>query len=91
MPSHYGSPKIMKSKNPGHMMIEVMKDGKKKMMKLPDPMMKPKSMLSKGQKELMSEHKEHHTKEHMNLMKKLMLKGYCFQQAHDITMKAVGK
>ena len=34
MPSHYGSPKIMKSKNPGHMIMEVMKDGKKKMMKL---------------------------------------------------------
>ena len=30
MPSHYGTPKMMKSKNPGHNMIEVMKDGKKK-------------------------------------------------------------
>jgi len=91
MPSHYGSPKIMKSKNPGHMIMEVMKDGKKKMMKLPDPMMKPKSMLSKVQKSLLDEVSPNHSKLHIDTMKKLMLMGYCFQQAHDISMKAVGK
>lgn len=91
MPSHYGTPKMMKSKNPGHNMIEVMKDGKKKMMKLPDPMMKPKSMLSKSQKSLLNEVSPNHSKLHIDTMRKLMLKGYCFQQAHDIATKAVGK
>ena len=60
-------------------------------MKLPKPMMKPRKELSKGQKELMKEHKVHHTAAHMSEMRKLMKKGYCFQQAHDITMKIIGK
>jgi hypothetical protein len=55
------------------------------------PMYKPKKALSILQKRLMKEHKKHHTKKHLEEMKKLMLKGYCFQQAHNITMKKVGK
>jgi hypothetical protein len=55
------------------------------------PLFKPKKELSKTQKELMKEHKIHHTKKHMDMMKKLMLEGYCFQQAHNLTMKKVGK
>ena len=64
---------------------------KKKVVKMPKPIMKPRKELSKGQKALMKEHKEHHTKEHMKEMTKLMKKGYCFQQSHEITMKKIGK
>jgi predicted Ser/Thr protein kinase len=55
------------------------------------PLFKPKKELTKTQKELMKEHRVHHTKKHMDMMKKLMLEGYCFQQAHNLTMKKVGK
>ncbi len=55
------------------------------------PLYKPKKALSVLQKRLMKEHKKHHTKKHMEKMKELMLKGYCFQQAHDIALKEVGK
>lgn len=55
------------------------------------PMFKPKKALSILQKRLMNEHKKHHSKKHLQEMKKLMLKGFCFQQAHNITMKKVGK
>ena len=55
------------------------------------PIYKPKKELSKGQKELMKEHKSHHTKKHMDMMVKLMKEGYCFQQTHDLTMKKIGK
>lgn len=64
---------------------------KSKTVKLPKPMSKPKKELTKGQKQLMKEHKVHHTKAHMSEMRKLMKKGFCFQQAHDITMKKIGK
>jgi len=60
-------------------------------MKSVNPLYKPKKQLSILQKRLMKEHKKHHTKEHLSMMKKLMLEGYCFQQAHDITMKKIGK
>ncbi len=55
------------------------------------PMYKPKKDLSVLQKRLMKEHKRHHTKKHLDMMKELMLKGFCFQQAHDMTMKKIGK
>jgi len=55
------------------------------------PLYKPKKQLSILQKRLMTEHKKHHTKEHLGSMKDLMMQGYCFQQAHDITMKKIGK
>ena len=55
------------------------------------PIFKPRKNLSVRQKDLMKTHKKHHTKEHLAMMKKLMLQGYCFQQAHDITMKKIGK
>ena len=55
------------------------------------PMYKPKKDLSVLQKRLMKEHKKHHTKKHLDMMKELMLKGFCFQQAHDMTMKKIGK
>ena len=53
--------------------------------------MKPKKELTKDQKALMKEHKQHHTDKHMKEMKKLMKMGYCFNQAHSITMKKIGK
>ena len=56
-----------------------------------NPLFKPKKELSKTQKDLMREHKAHHTKKHMDMMKNLMLKGYCFQQAHKLSMQRVGK
>lgn len=65
--------------------------GKPKEKKMPKPVGKPRKELTKGQKELMKEHKEHHTAKHMTMMRKLMKEGYCFQQAHDITMKKIGK
>ena len=55
------------------------------------PLYKPKKDLSILQKRLMKEHKKHHTKKHLDRMKELMLKGWCFQQSHDITMKEIGK
>lgn len=61
------------------------------MIKKKDTKMKPKKELSKVQKDLMKEHKEHHTKKHMDMMKKAMLSGLCFQEAHKMAMKEVGK
>jgi len=55
------------------------------------PLLKPRKELSKQQKDLMKEHKSRHTAKHMTMMKKLLLQGYCFQQAHTITMKKIGK
>jgi hypothetical protein len=53
--------------------------------------MKPKKELSKVQKDLMKEIKSKHSKEHMDVMKKAMLSGLCFQEAHAMAMKKVGK
>ena len=55
------------------------------------PFMKPRKNLSSQQIELLKQHKQHHSNKHMNEMKKNMKKGYCFQQAHTIAMKTVGK
>jgi phosphoribosylaminoimidazole-succinocarboxamide synthase len=85
MPKHYS----MTRNSP--LKIEFTKDGKKKSMKLPEPIMKPKSMLSKRQKDLMKTHSAHHTKPHLDMMKDLMKKGYCFEQAHEIAQKVKGK
>jgi len=66
MPKHYSY-----SRN-SPLKIEYKKGGKMKSMTLPEPMMKPKSILSKRQKDLMK-------------------KGFCFEQAHEISQKIVGK
>lgn len=55
------------------------------------PSFKPKKVLSVRQKELMKTHSKHHTKKHLNLMNKLMLKGFCFEQAHELAKKNIGK
>jgi len=81
MPVHYGGNR----KKP-------MKPMEKKMVAvIMKPMMKPKKDLSARQKALMKEHKAHHTKKHMDMMTKLMKQGHCFEQAHEKTMKSVGK
>jgi len=55
------------------------------------PMYKPKKDLSILQKRLMKEHKKHHTTKHITMMTDLMKKGFCFQQAHDLTVEAEKK
>ena len=55
------------------------------------PSFKPRKALSVRQKDLMKTHSKHHSKKHMDYMKKQMLKGYCFQQAHELAKKNVGK
>jgi hypothetical protein len=43
------------------------------------------------QKNALARHREHHTAKHMASMKKAMLSGKTFTQAHKIAMKQVGK
>ena len=47
--------------------------------------------LTKRQIDSLNKHKKHHTKKHMDLMKKLMKDGKSFKEAHNIAMKKVGK
>jgi len=55
------------------------------------PIFKPKKQLSKSQKDLMKIHSKHHSKKHLDYMKSMMLKGYCFQQSHELAKKNKGK
>ena len=55
------------------------------------PLFKPRKELSKTQKELMKIHSNHHTKKHLDYMKKKMLEGFCFQQSHELAKKNIGK
>jgi|TARA_R100000773_G_C4146084_1_gene70282 hypothetical protein len=50
-------------------------------------------MLTKKQQSLLSKHSDHHSKKHMDEMKKAMTKKnpLTFSQAHKIAMKKVGK
>ena len=47
--------------------------------------------LTDRQMKTLEEHKEHHTKEHMDMMIKLMQEGKTFTEAHEIAMDKVGK
>ena len=47
--------------------------------------------LKKRQEDAMKRHSEHHSKKHMDLMKKLMDKGKTFTEAHKLAMEKVGK
>lgn len=47
--------------------------------------------LTNSQKKELLDHSAHHTKAHMDMMKKEMMKGMTFQGAHEKTMKKVGK
>jgi len=46
--------------------------------------------LTKRQQETMAKHKRHHTAKHMKEMKKAMLNGSTFGDAHKKAMKKVG-
>ncbi len=50
-----------------------------------------KKKLTKRQEETMKRHSKHHTKKHMNLMRREMLKGSTFTAAHKKAQKKVGK
>jgi len=39
----------------------------------------------------LNKHSKHHSKKHMELMKKLMREGKTFEQAHTVAQKQVGK
>jgi len=39
----------------------------------------------------LQEHSKHHTKKHMDEMRKLMRTGKTFNQAHNIVQKKIGK
>ncbi len=84
MPSHYGKNPDVKNVNSSSMKPKPKPKSEK-------PVMKPKKDLSKRQKDLMKEHKEHHTPAHMRMMRKLMKEGFCFEQAHEMTMRKIGK
>ena len=55
--------------------------------------MKVKKELAARQKTALPNHKKKgtHTRKHMEEMKKMMLKGKTFTEAHNLTMKKVGK
>ena len=43
--------------------------------------------LTKRQKDMLDKHKVHHTKKHMDIMKREMRKGKTFTEAHKIAMR----
>ena len=47
--------------------------------------------LSLSRVRTLKKHSEHHSKKHMNLMKKLMREGSSFKAAHTKAQKDVGK
>jgi len=47
--------------------------------------------LTDRQKEIMKKHSVHHSAKHMSSMKKAMLSGKTFEQAHTIAQKQIGK
>ena len=82
MPYHTG----MKKKN---MNIKEAMDKFEMMKNKPKPMNKPRTMLTKLQKQFMETHTE--DKLHNQMMVKLMKKGYCIEQSHKLTTKVLGK
>ena len=50
-----------------------------------------KKSLTKRQEETMKKHSKHHSRKHMNFMRKEMLKGKTFSQAHKLALKSIGK
>lgn len=63
-------------------------DNKKKVVK---PLNKPSKTLNKLQSEYMKKHSKNHTAKHNQYMIKLMKRGWCIEQAHKLTLKAIGK
>ena len=52
---------------------------------------KKRGSLTKRQEETLKKHSVHHTKKHMDMMRKLMREGKTFTEAHKMTMKKIGK
>jgi len=50
-----------------------------------------KKGLTKRQEETLKKHSVHHTKKHMDMMRKLMKEGKTFTEAHKMAMKKIGK
>jgi hypothetical protein len=50
-----------------------------------------KKTLTKRQEETMKKHSKHHSRKHMSFMRKEMLKGKTFSQAHKLALKSIGK
>lgn len=47
--------------------------------------------LTDAQLKKLEKHSEHHTKKHMDMMKKKMMEGMSFKEAHNLAQKNVGK
>tara|TARA_Y100001938_G_C7991472_1_gene379748 strand:- start:527 stop:676 length:150 start_codon:yes stop_codon:yes gene_type:complete len=47
--------------------------------------------LTTRQKNTLAKHSEHHSKEHMNFMKRKMREGISFSKAHKLAQAKVGK
>ena len=47
--------------------------------------------MNERQRKALAKHSVHHTKKHMDMMKKLMKDGKTFTESHKITMKKIGK
>jgi len=52
---------------------------------------KKKGSLTPAQQKELKDHSAHHTKKHMDMMKREMNKGMTFQASHEKAMKSVGK
>ncbi len=68
--------------------------GSKPMKKPPTrkpPTKKPMKKLTEAQLKRLEKHSVHHTKKHMNMMKKDMMMGMSFKMAHQKAQKSVGK
>ncbi len=50
-----------------------------------------KKKFTKRQKETLKKHSKHHTKKHMDMMKKEMMGGKTFTEAHKRALKKIGK
>ncbi len=49
------------------------------------------SKLTLSQMKNLKKHSEHHSKKHMDMMKKLMREGTSFKSAHNKAQKQIGK
>ena len=54
------------------------------------PAKKPKK-LTEAQEKRLEKHSAHHTKKHINMMRKDMMAGMSFKMAHEKAQKKVGK
>jgi len=72
--------------SPSKMTRELTKEKKKKK-KTKEQIFVLKKKLSKAQENILKKHSLHHTKAHIDLMKKLIMEGTSFKQAHKEAMK----